>query len=185
MKKLSLVLFALLVTATAGSAFATCPSGPNFLSGGGSYWVDWTQDISCYSVDSSITTATVGCYGAVGWQYNSSFVSTASTSFTPGSGQVYNANNWYATTHVDFTSPSGSQWDSISLWAVVTHPNGQFTQTQLFFWNGTSGSHSGCAEVGGNFSASVGDTITIMVQGANGSGTATIRAGVPHITNVL
>jgi hypothetical protein len=182
-KKLSLVLFALLVTAAAGSAFATCPTSPSFYTVGGASWVDWTQDISCYSVDSSITTAYVNCYGAIGWKYNSAFVSTAATSFTPNSTQVYNANNWYATTHVDFTSPSASAYDYIALWAVVTHPNGQFTQTSLFFWSGTSGSHSGCPEVGGSFSASAGDTVTIMLQGVNGSGTATIRAGVPHISN--
>ena len=181
MNKLTLIFIVLFLTLAAGAALAQCPTSPSYGACCGVTWVNWTQDQSCYSATAGVSADTVSCYYGAGWKFDGNYTTYVTTSFTPTSSQVYNPNNWSGGSFIELNSPSASAYDWVELAAYVYHPNNTVSQYSLFFWDGSRGNLSGCAQQYGLFSASAGDTIVIRINALNGSGTATIRASVPTI----
>lgn len=181
MKKLALGIVVILLSFGARSAFPQCPTAPTVVTGyPGS--VNYTQDTSCYTLTSGVSSTTVNCYFGSGWSFDGAYFMYATTSFAPASGYVINANNWSAGSFIEFNSPAGSAYDWIELAAYVQHQNNTVSQYSLFYWDGTMGTLSGCAQQYGLFSADVGDTVTIRLNSTNANG-ATIRASIPRIFN--
>lgn len=178
MKKLALGIVVVLQFYT-HNAFAQCPTAPT------TYIINppennYTQDASCYSLTSGISSTSINCYSGSGWSFDGAYFMYAATSFAPQSGYVCNANNWSAGSFIEFNSPTGSAYDWIELAAYVQHQDSTVSQYSLFYWDGTMGTLSGCAQKYGLFSANVGDTVTIRLNSTNATG-ATIRASIPRI----
>lgn len=182
----SRIALAFLVTAlslSATSAFATCPTpyyGP--YSVGPSTFADYTQDQSCYYTSGAISTG-----GSMGCSADPNYVIGSGggyvlTSFTIGSGDwVGNPNHWEIDSWIDASSPGGTSADHFEIDINVTHPNNTVSYYTLIFWNGLMGSISDCnGGYGTYFTADHGDTITVIVGGAN-SGSANIVVTRPRI----
>lgn len=180
MKKVS--LFALTLSLLLAShGFATCPTAPTVYQT--PQYVDWTQDSSCYTLTGTISGTTVSCYSGAGWSFDGAGLNYAVASFTADGQYIENNSNWSAASFIELNSPGSSSSDWVELLAVVTH-NGSDTPYVLFYWDGSMGSLSGCAQQYGTFSAVGGDTVSIKIYAAN-SGSATIRASYPRIANSL
>jgi hypothetical protein len=79
-KKLSLGIVVILLSFGARIAFAQCPTAPT------SYIINppednYTQDASCYSLTSGISSTSVNCYSGSGWSFDGAYFMYASTSF--------------------------------------------------------------------------------------------------------
>jgi hypothetical protein len=183
MKKLSLSIVVILLLLGTGNAFAQCHSVLGPYSSGPISWYVYSQDQSCYSTTDGISADTVSCYTGSGWKFDGAYLMNAHMSITLGSTDpIIDANNWTASSFIEFNTSNGSAYDWIELAAYVQHPNNTVSMYSLFFWDGTMGNLNGCAEKYGLFSANTGDTITIQINASDPHG-ATIRASVPRLIN--
>jgi hypothetical protein len=185
MKKLSLSVVVILLLLGTGNAFAQChPTVDGQFSSGGSVWAVYSLDPSCYSTTDGVTTiSSMSCSYNPGFEFGGAYLMNAHRTFTLNSNDtILNPNGWTASSFVEFNNTSGSVYDWIQLAAYVYHPNGSVSSYSLFYWDGTMGSLNGCGQQYGIFSANVGDTVTIQLNGSDPHG-ATIRASVPRIIN--
>lgn len=176
-RKLFPVVLMLLI---APAAWATCPTAPSdYCLGGLGCWWEYTPDPSCVSVYGSPTPGNDSmCYSrpsvvpAVGW-------ADASYTFTiDGSGDE-NFDYWSAETSVDLIDPNDSGGNGVEIYAGV-HVGGV---PQWQFVAGISGAQGdfGCETVWGSFSASPGDTVTVVVYSFRSNSNAAVEASHPRI----
>jgi hypothetical protein len=192
--KLRYLFPVVLLSLVAANAFAVCTApvwrGPTGVGGGA--WYDYTQPQSSYSINpagSPINTVTSipNCSNEPGWDFGgTSWGESEETCFVlDSSTPFFNSTKWSADMAVYFvTTGTPSTYDTLRLYAIVTHPGGTQNSYTLFSWNGALGNITDCQPRGtGYFTANVGDTVTIRVRATNLSGGATIQTGVPHVFN--
>jgi hypothetical protein len=167
-----------------GNAFAQChPTIDSYMTGGYS-WNVYEQDPACYTVTTGVSSTTVGCFYGGGWSFNDNWPMNVHTEFTLQTGDpIQNPNNWDIGSFIEFNSPSHSAYDWIGISVYVYHPNNTVSSYSIFYWDGTMGSLSGCAQQYGTVTAHTGDTIKIQINSSNGTAGATIKASVPQVTN--
>jgi hypothetical protein len=180
-KKLSLSFIVVLLLLGTGNAFAQCPSitGPFFQ--GTHSWDVYSLDESCYTKTIGVSSTTVGCYYGSGWTFTDNWPMNSHTEFTIGANDPVILNNWNAGSFIEFNSPSNSAYDWIGIAVYVYHPNNTVSSYSIFYWDGTMGTLSGCAEQYGSFSATNGDTVKVQINASNGTTAATIKASIPRV----
>src|ERR1051325_9635382 len=140
---------ALLLSLVASSALAVCttPVWRGITGVGGGAWYDYTQPQGSYSISpagSPINTVTSipSCSNEPGWNFGgSSWGEYEETCFVlDSSTPILNPNKWSADVAVYFvTNGTPSFYDSLRLYAIVTHPGGAQNAYILFSWNGNLG----------------------------------------------
>lgn len=181
MKKLSLSVVVILLLLGTGNAFAQCPtiSGPYYQ--GIHSWDVYGMDDSCYTKTIGVSSTTVNCYGGSGWSFTDNWPMNSHAEFTIGATDPVVLNSWTASSFIEFNSPSSSASDWIGIAVYVYHTNNTVTPYSIFYWDGTMGTLSGCAEQYGTFSATNGDTVKVQINASNGTTAATIKASIPRV----
>lgn len=111
------------------------------------------------------------CYGVT--SYTSPGVVDLSYTFTANSNHT--EDTWSTFTYVDFIDPDDSAQNSIDVWVTA----GSRQPQRVDYHTGAMGD-LGCAQIGGYFDASPGDTITVEIFAYN-SYDATIEFSIPYI----
>lgn len=181
MKYVSLLLIALMFST---SAFADCPTqtGPYYAGVWG--WFDFDFDTSCASTTGNVSTTTLSCNStpwssyslpAYQWNYFSGSVSYQMT--VP----INVFSNFSVSVWVEFSDPHSDSGDAISA-TVYAMRNSTVTHLEtIFIHGGNQGSLSCTRFDSSEFTASPGDTITVVMGGQTYNWDATMKISTPTI----
>jgi hypothetical protein len=184
------VSFAALFILAGTAAHASCPTITTY----SSFPSDYNQfdvDSTCLTTSGSSGVSAVSvswCYPmyvagysyGMGWDNNTTWSFTVPADGNP-SGYSRKA-NWSASTQVTFSSPTSSPYDEIHGYVYVTH-NGYTTTYNWFYLYGGGSSTQYCSNQSVSFSATAGDTITLIIENTRFDSNAVTEAGKPTVLN--
>jgi hypothetical protein len=161
MKLLATVVSMLVLLTFAGTASAACPTPPTGpYDAGVSTWYNYTPDSNCWSSSpGDVSPTNLSCVGDPGFAYALGREKKISYTFTVGPSLA----TWSADAFIEFNDPHDDWFNQIEITALVNR-NGTLYSYRLFRHNGTMGDLNGCQRLGGYFSASPGDTVTIEIK---------------------
>jgi hypothetical protein len=90
--------------------------------------------------------------------------------------------NWSVSSQVTFSSPTSSVYDNIAGYVYVTH-NGYTTTYYWFYLYGGGSTTQYCNSQSVTFSATAGDTVTLVIQNTRFDSNAVTEAGTPAVVN--
>jgi hypothetical protein len=119
-----------------------------------------------------------------GYTYGMGYDNHTTWSFTvPADGESYTRQaSWSVSTQVTFSSPTSSVYDNIRGYVFVTH-NGYSTLYNWFYLYGSGSSTQYCNTQNVTFSATTGDTITLIIENTRFDANAVTEAGTPVVIN--
>jgi hypothetical protein len=180
------VSFAALFILAGTAAHASCPTITPHACCGWYAWYQFDVDSSCLDSYGASPVSVSWCYPmyVAGYTYGMGFDNRTTWSFTvPADDQNYTRQaSWSASTHVTFSSPTSSYYDSIRGYVSVTH-NGYPTYYNWFYFYGSASSSQYCDTQNVSFSATTGDTITLIIENTRFDTNAVTEAGTPIVLN--
>jgi hypothetical protein len=182
-KSVLAVSFAALFILAGTAAHATCPTVTVHSAFPSDYYsVD--VDSSCLSSSGVSPVSVSWCYPTYipGYSYGMGWDNNTTWSFTvPDNPYGWKA-NWSVSTRVTFSSPTSSAYDNIRGYVYVTH-NGYTSSYGWFYFYGAGSSAQYCYNQSASFSATTGDTITLVIENTRFDSNAVTEAGTPSIIN--
>jgi hypothetical protein len=178
------VSFALFILAGT-TAYASCPTITTYYDFTG-YYYGFAVDSTCLS-SSGVTPVSVSwCYPSYfpGYSYGMGWDNNTTWTFTvPADDSNYTRKaNWNVSTQVTFSSPTSSAYDNIRGYVYVTH-NGYTTGYNWFYLYGAGSSSQYCNNQSTTFSATNGDTITLVIENTRWDSNAVTEASTPVVLN--
>ncbi|HEV7488262.1 MAG TPA: hypothetical protein VGQ65_21515 [Thermoanaerobaculia bacterium] len=179
------ISFAALFILAGTAAHASCPTITTLYSYPSTYY-QFAVDSTCLT-SSGVTPVSVSwCYPMYvpGYSYGMGYDNNTTWSFTvPADDANYTRKaNWSASTQVTFSSPTSSSYDAIRGYVYVTH-NGYTSVYNWFSLYGGGSSTQYCNNQSVSFSATTGDTITLVIENTRWDSNAVTEAGTPYILN--
>jgi len=181
------VSFAALFILAGTAAHATCPTITHYVTFPSDYF-QFDVDSSCLNISGASAVSVSWCYPMYvpGYSYDTGWDNYTTWSFTvpaddPPNGYVRKS-NWSARTQVTFSSPTSSPYDNIRGYVQVTH-NGYTTTYNWFYIYGGGSSSQYCDGQSVNFSATNGDTISLIIESTRLDSNAVTQAGIPSVLN--
>lgn len=180
------VVFAALSILAGTAVQASCPTITPHSCCGLPAWYQFDVDSTCLSSSGVTATSVSWCYPMYvsGYSYGMGFDNYTSWSFTApaDSGSYTRQPNWSVSAPVTFSSPTSSAYDNIGGWVQVTH-NGYTTTYNWFYFYGAGSSTQYCSGQTASFSATAGDTITLLIENTRWDSNAVTEAGIPTVLN--
>ena len=180
------VSFAALFILAGTTAHATCPTITPYACCGLPAWYGFAVDSSCLTSSGVSPVSVSWCYPMYvsGYSYGMGYGNYTTWSFTvPANDANYTRQaNWSVSTQVTFSSPTSSVYDNIAGYVQVTH-NGYTSTANWFYIYGGGSSTQYCSTQSVNFSATNGDTITLIIENTRFDSNAVTEAGVPTVVN--
>jgi len=178
------VSFAALFILAGTTAHATCPTVTHYVTFPSDYY-SLDVDSSCLTTSGSVSPVSVSwCYPMYvsGYSYDMGWDNNTTWSFTvPANSYGWKA-NWSVSTQVSFSSPTSSPYDNIRGYVQVTH-NGYTSTSNWFYIYGGGSSTQYCNSQSASFSATTGDTITLIIESTRLDSNAVTQAGIPTVLN--
>jgi len=184
------VSFAALFILAGTAAHASCPTITPYSDFTGTYYA-FAVDSTCLTTggSSGVTPVSVSwCYPSYypGYSYGMGYDNSTTWSFTvPADGNpswFTRKAHWSASTQVTFSSPTSSASDEIHGYVYVTHNN--YTTTYPWFsFYGAGSSSQYCYNQNVTFSATAGDTITLVIENTRWDSNAVTEASTPTVLN--
>ncbi len=180
------VSFAVLFITAGTAAHASCPTITPHSCCGWPTWYQFDVDSSCLDSYGASAVSVSWCYPmyVAGYTYGMGYDNHTTWSFTvpSDSGSYTRQANWSASTQVTFSSPTSSPYDNIRGYVSVTH-NGYTTYYNWFYLYGGGSSSQYCSSQNVSFSATTGDTITLIIENTRWDSNAVTEAGTPVVLN--
>ncbi len=180
------VSFAALFILAGTAAHASCPTITPLSCCGLPTWYQFDVDSTCLASSGVSPVSVSWCYPmyVAGYTYGMGFDNYTTWSFTvpADSGDYTRRANWNASTQVTFSSPNSDTYDGIRGYVCVTH-NGTPTYYNWFYLYGNTSSTQYCSNQNVSFSATNGDTITLIIENTRWNTTAVTEAGTPVVVN--
>ncbi len=180
------VSFATLFILAGTAVHASCPTITPHYCCGLPAWYQFDVDSTCLASSGASPVSVSWCYPMYvsGYSYDMGWDNHTTWSFTvpADSGSYTRQANWSATTQVTFSSPTSSAYDNIRGYVQVTH-NGYTTNYNWFYLYGAGSSTQYCSGQTVSFSATTGDTITLIIENTRWDSNAVTEAGIPTVLN--
>jgi len=181
-KSVLAVSFAALFIMAGTTAHATCPTVTTYSSS--TTWYQLAVDSSCLTSSGVSPVSVSWCYPMYvsGYSYGMGWDNNTTWSFTvPDNAYGWKA-NWSVSSQVTFSSPTSSAYDNIRGYVYVTH-NGYTSSYSWFYLYGAGSTAQYCYNQSASFSATTGDTITLVIENTRWDSNAVTEAGIPTIVN--
>ncbi len=179
------VSFAALFILAGTAAHASCPTITLHSTFPSDYY-QFDVDSTCLTSSGVSAVSVSWCYPMYvsGYSYGMGYDNNTTWSFVvPADGNGYTRKaNWSVSTLVTFSSPTSSVYDNIRGYLQVTH-NGYTSTSNWFYLYGGGSSTQYCANQSMTFSATAGDTITIIIENTRFDSNAVTEAGIPVVLN--
>ena len=182
------VSFAALFILAGTTAHASCPTITTYYDFTG-YYYGFAVDSTCLTTSGSsgVTPVAVSwCYPGYfpGYSYGMGWDNNTTWSFTvPADDANYTRKaHWSVSTQVSFSSPTSSPYDEIHGYVYVTH-NGYTSTYNWFYIYGGGSSSQYCNNQSTTFSATNGDTITLVIENTRWDTNAVTEASTPTVLN--
>jgi hypothetical protein len=177
------VSFATLFILAGTTAHASCPTVTHYYTFPSDYY-SLDVDSTCLTSSGASAVSVSWCYPMYvsGYSYDMGWDNKTTWSFTvPANANGWKA-NWSVSTQVTFSSPTSSVYDNIRGYVQVTH-NGYTPTSNWFYLYGGGSSTQYCNGQSASFSATAGDTITLIIENTRFDSNAVTEAGIPTIVN--
>jgi hypothetical protein len=180
------VSFAALFIMAGTTAHASCPTVTTYYDFTG-YYYTLAVDSTCLTTSGSsgVTPVSVSwCYPSYypGYSYGMGWDNNTTWSFTVPANSYGWKPNWSVSSQVTFSSPTSSAYDEIHGYVYVTH-NGYTTSYNWFYLYGAGSTAQYCSNQSTTFSATTGDTITLVIENTRFDSSAVTEASTPTIVN--